>query len=108
MTSASSPASPSVARTARPKSTVAGVDRAARIRAFLRTVYPSAEWGVEDVLLVGDPSDVPMRECCIDLGYGRPLTDFYYAELSADDASSWAEAAFDWVSTFICSTACVS
>ena len=64
-------------------------DRAAAIRVFLRSVYGSTAWGVEDVLLVGDPAQVPMRECCLDLGYGNPRTDFYYAELSDSDADSW-------------------
>ena len=66
-----------------------GIDRAARIRRFLRAVSPSLEWGIRDLLLVGDPVDVPMRETCDDLGYGPPQTDFYYAELSFDDADSW-------------------
>lgn len=66
-----------------------GIDRAARMRRFLRVVYPSSEWGIRDLLLVGDPADVPMRETCDDLGYGPPLTDFYFAELSSDDADSW-------------------
>lgn len=66
-----------------------GFDRAARMRRFLREVYPSSEWGIRDLVLVGDPADVPMRETCDDLGYGRPQTDFYFAELSLDDADSW-------------------
>jgi hypothetical protein len=71
------------------ESTITAPDRAAAIRMFLRSVYESSVWGVEDVLLVGEPSQVPMRECCIDLGYGNPLTDFYYAELSEADETSW-------------------
>jgi len=71
------------------ESVITAADRAAAIRSFLRTVYLSSAWGVEDVLLVGDPADVPMRECCYDLGYGNPRTDFYFAELSESDADSW-------------------
>lgn len=66
-----------------------GVERAKAMRQFLRSVYPSSEWGIEDLLLVGDLDEVPMRECCFDLGYGNPRTDFYYAELSDTDAESW-------------------
>jgi hypothetical protein len=66
-----------------------GYDLAARIRAFLLEKYPATQWGVEDVLLVGDYDDVPMRRCDQDLGYGEPETDFYYAELSLPDDESW-------------------
>jgi hypothetical protein len=66
-----------------------GYDTAENIRNFLRDKYPSGEWGIEDVLLVGHYDDVPMRRCAQDLGYGEPETDFYYAELSQPDASSW-------------------
>jgi len=66
-----------------------GVDRAARMRRFLRDIYPSSAWGIRDLLLVGEPVDVPMRETCVDIDYGRPKTDFYYAELSLDDQDSW-------------------
>lgn len=66
-----------------------GYDLAAKIREFLRDKYSSAEWGIEDVLLVGDYDDVPMRRTAQDLGYGAPETDFYYAELSLPDSLSW-------------------
>jgi len=66
-----------------------GYDTAENIRNFLRDKYPSVEWGIEDVLIVGHYDDVPMRRCAQDLGYGEPETDFYYAELSQPDASSW-------------------
>ena len=66
-----------------------GYDTAENMRNFLRDKYPSGEWGVEDVLLVGHYDDVPMRRCAQDLGYGEPETDYYYAELSLPDASSW-------------------
>jgi hypothetical protein len=70
-------------------SNYSGYDLAERIRNFLRDKYPSGEWGIEDVLLVGDYDDVPMRRCAQDLGYGQPETDFYYAELSLPDSQSW-------------------
>lgn len=66
-----------------------GYDLAEQIRNFLREKYPSAEWGIEDVLLVGHYDDVPMRRTEQDLGYGKPETDFYYAELSLPDNQSW-------------------
>jgi hypothetical protein len=66
-----------------------GYDLAEKIRNFLRDKYPSEQWGIEDVLLVGDYDDVPMRRCWQDAGYGKPETDYYYAELSLPDASSW-------------------
>ena len=66
-----------------------GFDLAEKIRNFLREKYPSGAWGIEDVLLVGHYDDVPMRECWQDVGYGRPETDFYYAELSLPDNQSW-------------------
>jgi hypothetical protein len=70
-------------------STYTGYDLAEKIRNFLRDKYPSAQWGIEDVLLVGHYDDVPMRRCWQDLGYGKPETDFYYAELSLPDNQSW-------------------
>ncbi len=66
-----------------------GYDLAEKMRNFLRDKYPSEQWGIEDVLLVGDYDDVPMRRCWQDVGYGNPETDYYYAELSLPDASSW-------------------
>jgi len=66
-----------------------GYDLAEKMRNFLREKYPSGEWGIEDVLLVGDYDDVPMRRCWQDLGYGMPETDLYYAELSLPDNQSW-------------------
>ncbi len=66
-----------------------GYDLAANIRSFLRDKYPTSEWGIEDVLLVGHYDDVPMRRTAQDLGYGQPETDFYYAELSQPDSASW-------------------
>lgn len=66
-----------------------GYDLAAKMRAFLRDKYPAEQWGIEDVLLVGDYDDVPMRRCAQNLGYGSPETDFYYAELSLPDSESW-------------------
>ncbi len=66
-----------------------GYDLAAKIRAFLREKYPSGEWGIEDVLLVGHYDNVPMRRTAQDVGYGQPETDYYYAELSLPDDQSW-------------------
>ena len=70
-------------------SNYSGYDTAERIRNFLRDKYPSGEWGIEDVLLVGHYDQVPMRRTAQDEGYGRPETDFYYAELSQADSDSW-------------------
>ncbi|MCK4789780.1 MAG: hypothetical protein KAV87_38930, partial [Desulfobacteraceae bacterium] len=66
-----------------------GYDLAEKMRNFLREKYPSSEWGIEDVLLVGHYDDVPMRRTWQDLGYGKPETDFYYADLSLPDDQSW-------------------
>jgi hypothetical protein len=66
-----------------------GYDLAEKMRNFLREKYPSGQWGVEDVLLVGHYDNVPMRLTYQDLGYGMPETDFYYAELSLPDNQSW-------------------
>jgi hypothetical protein len=66
-----------------------GYDLAEKMRNFLRDKYPSSAWGIQDVLLVGNYSNVPMRLCWQDMGYGRPKTDFYYAELSKPDNQSW-------------------
>jgi len=70
-------------------SNYAGYDLAEKIRNFLRDKYPSSEWGIEDVCLIGHYDDVPMRRCAQDLGYGQPETDYYYAELSLPDSQSW-------------------
>ncbi len=66
-----------------------GYDLAEKMRNFLRDKYPSGEWGIEDVCLVGHYDDVPMRRCAQDVGYGSPETDYYYAELSLPDNESW-------------------
>ncbi len=67
------------------------------MRNFLRDKYPSSEWGIEDVLLVGDYDDVPMRRTWQDVGYGKPETDYYYAELSLPDNQSWdADSDHQW------------
>jgi hypothetical protein len=70
-------------------SSYVGYDLAEKIRNFLREKYPSGEWGIEDVLLVGDYDDPPMRRTWQDVGYGKPETDYYYAELSLPDNQSW-------------------
>ena len=59
------------------------------MRNFLRDKYPSSEWGIEDVCLIGHYDDVPMRRCEQNTGYGKPETDYYYAELSLPDGQSW-------------------
>ena len=66
-----------------------GYDLAEKIRNFLREKYPTEEWGILDVCLIGHYDDVPMRRCAQDSGYGKPETDFYYAELSLPDSESW-------------------
>ena len=66
-----------------------GWDLAEKMRNFLIDKYPSEEWGILDVCLIGDYDDVPMRRCEQSTGYGRPETDFYYAELSKPDSQSW-------------------
>jgi hypothetical protein len=66
-----------------------GIDLAEKVRNFLRDKYPSEEWGIEDVLLVGHYDDIPMRQCAQDIGGGNPYTDYYYAELSLHDSLSW-------------------
>jgi hypothetical protein len=66
-----------------------GYDLAEKIRNFLREKYPTSEWGIEDVCIIGHYDDVPMRRCAQDTGYGQPETDYYYAELSEPDSESW-------------------
>ena len=66
-----------------------GYDLAEKMRNFLHDKYPSNEWGIEDVCLVGHYDDVPMRRCEQNTGYGKPETDYYYAELSLPDSQSW-------------------
>jgi len=66
-----------------------GYDLAEKIRNFLRDMYPSEQWGILDVCIIGDYDDVPMRRCWQDQGYGKPETDFYYAELTKPDSQSW-------------------
>ncbi len=76
-----------------------GGDLAERIRNFLRAYY--TVWGIEYVLLVGDYATVPMRICYPNPDFhvydpsdpglvapGTP-TDYYYADLSFPDATSW-------------------
>ena len=70
-------------------SNYSGYDLAEQMRNFLRDKYPAGEWGIEDVLIVGDYDSVPIRRTAQDVGYGQPETDFYYAELSLPDNQSW-------------------
>ena len=79
----------------------AGGDLAEKIRNFLRGNY--GPWGTKYVLLVGDYATIPMRYCYPDStnhtnGAGDPSawpwsgdvpTDYYYADLSGSDATSW-------------------
>ncbi|MEW6250167.1 MAG: C25 family cysteine peptidase [Planctomycetota bacterium] len=67
----------------------AGVDLPEKIRNYLRDRYPAGVWGIEQVLLVAHYNDLPMRLVWQDVGYGRPYTDTYYAELSRPDHESW-------------------
>jgi len=76
-----------------------GQDLAAKIRSFLRTSY--LELGIQYVLLVGDYQTVPMRYCYPDPSNhqntagtpgatgGEVPTDYYYADLSYPDNTSW-------------------
>jgi len=66
-----------------------GYDLAEKIRNFLRDKYPSDEWGIEYVCLIGHYDDVPIRRVAQSTGYGQPETDFYHAELSYPDDQSW-------------------
>ena len=66
-----------------------GWDLAEKMRNFLREKYPSEEWGILDVCLIGHYDDVPMRLTAQNVGYGKPETDYYYAELSLPDDESW-------------------
>ncbi len=76
-----------------------GQDLAAKIRNFLRSSY--LEWGIQYVLFVGDYQTVPMRYCYPDPSNhqntagtpgatgGEVPTDYYYADLSYSDDTSW-------------------
>lgn len=79
----------------------AGADLSEQIRNFLRSYY--GPWGIQYVLLVGDYATIPMRYCYPDSsnhanGAGDPSawswsgdvpTDYYYADLSYPDETSW-------------------
>jgi hypothetical protein len=76
-----------------------GVDRAERIRNYLRTYLGT--WSIAKVMLIGDITDVPMRYTYPAGSDGpdddttsweiedRVPTDYYYAELSLPDSTSW-------------------
>ncbi len=66
-----------------------GYDLAEKIRNFIREKYPSDQWDIQDLLIIGHPDEIPMRETWQDIGGGNPETDFYYAELSLPDNVSW-------------------
>jgi hypothetical protein len=73
------------------ESEYSGYDTAEKIRNFLRDKYPSEQWGIQDVLIVGHYDDIPLREVAqtLQVNDPRPETDFYYAELSKPDNESW-------------------
>ena len=53
-----------------------------------RAIPKEAEdWDVDRI--VGKYADVPLRLVWQDVGYGKPKTDYYYAELSLPDSQSW-------------------
>ncbi len=75
-----------------------GADRAEKIRNFLRANLGT--WGILKVMLIGDIADVPMRYTYPRGSDGngngthweetdRVPTDYYYAELSLPDSTSW-------------------
>jgi len=66
-----------------------GYDLAEKMRNFLLEKYPTDNWGILDVCLIGSYDDVPIRLTAQDAGYGRPETDYYYAELTYPDSQSW-------------------
>jgi len=78
-----------VATTSWIDSSYSGYDLAEKMRNFLRDKYPTDEWGILDVCLIGHYDDVPMRLCAQSTGYGPPETDFYFSELSLPDSESW-------------------
>ena len=71
------------------ESNYAGYDLAEKMRNFLREKYPTEEWGIQDLCIIGHWDDIPMRETWQNVGGGNPETDFYYAELSLPDNQSW-------------------
>jgi hypothetical protein len=74
-----------------------GADLPEKIRNFLRAYYIG--WGIQFVLIVGDHATIPMRYCypnplnhrfdIFDWTSGEVPTDYYYADLSSSDATSW-------------------
>lgn len=69
-----------------------GYDVPEKIRNFLREKYPTTEWGIKDLLIVGHWDDIPMRKTVQKMGFDDEEcaeTDFYYAELSLPDTESW-------------------
>ena len=66
-----------------------GYDLAEEIRNFLMDKYPSDQWGILDLCLIGHYDDVMIRQTAQNTGYGQPRTDFYFAELSEPDSTSW-------------------
>jgi len=74
-----------------------GQDLPEKIRNFLRSYYE--EWGIKFLLIVGNHETIPMRYCypdptnhrfdIFDYTSGEVPTDYYYADLSSNDADSW-------------------
>ncbi|MCD4736111.1 MAG: hypothetical protein K8R53_08720, partial [Bacteroidales bacterium] len=88
-----------VATTAWIDANYSGADLQRRIRYFLRDKYPSAQWGITNVCIVGDLTDIPMRSTHPYGGTSTTVipTDLYYAELSEMDSLSWDD---DWDGRF--------
>ncbi|MDD5530744.1 MAG: C25 family cysteine peptidase [bacterium] len=76
-----------------------GVDVQQKIRNFLRDKYPTSQWGIKYVLIVGNNVDMPMRTACLFSNNPYPAgmdslqhpipTDLYYSDLSNPDNTSW-------------------
>jgi hypothetical protein len=64
-----------------------GVDVAEEVWNFLHDKYPSSEWGIRYVMLVGDLQTIPTRRVYYaDAGWGL-RSDHFYAKLSGGDTS---------------------
>lgn len=78
-------------------SSQSGRDVPEKIRTFLRSYYET--WGIEFVLIVGNHATIPMKYCypdpanhrfdIFDYTSGEVPTDYYYADLSSSDSTSW-------------------
>ena len=61
-----------------------GGDEPAQIRNFLREKYPSDQWGIRYVLLVGDVDKIPIRFMFPSDTEWAYASDYYYAKLTSD------------------------